>query len=540
MLRLRNILNDISRTHNHAGIHQITRGIEKESLRITPNGKLATTPHPSLFGSPLTHPNITTDYCESMVEFITEPNTDPVKVLTQLEELHIFSTHNLPTEQLWPVSMPCELVPDAHIPAAKYGSSNIGKLKSIYRVGLGNRYGRFLTIAGLHYNFSVSDELWQFLYKDANSQLSFKDFKTDGYLKLIRNFLRNYWLLLYLFGASPCTSKNFLDGKQHDLQDLEGCENTLYSPHATSLRMSDLGFKSNAQDNLLMTYNCLENYIRTLCSAITQPHSRYTNNDLKNSDGHYQQLNQNLLQIENEFYSVVRPKRTTKKGENGLSALTERGIEYVEIRCLDLNPFTPNGITHQQIQFLDTFLLYCLLTDSPALTQQDIQDIRKNQQIVAYNGRDKNLELIKNGQYTPLQSWSNSLFNDLQLTAQLLDDAEHNKTASNTQNTTYSRSVEKEYEKIKDSTLTPSAQILSTLKQQKLEFSEFSMNLSNQYKFYFETKKLNNACLYKSTVEQSVQQQQYAESKVEINFEDYLREYYLGYTQLLDSNRNLQ
>jgi glutamate--cysteine ligase len=343
----------------------IVRGIEKESLRVDPTGHLAMTPHPSALGSALT-----TDYSEALLEFITAPSASIDEVLHELDEIHRYTYQHIGDELLWVSSMPCQLGDDSSIPVGKYGSSNVGKMKQVYRVGLGNRYGRLMqTIAGIHYNFSVPDELWQELQRASGDTQSLQDFKTQGYFATIRNFRRYSWLLLYLLGAAPAVCKSFVRGRDHQLQPVGDDSHSLYTPYATSLRMGDLGYQSKAQSSLVVCYNDLDQYVRTLRSALEQPYPAYDEIGLKDERGNYKQLNTALLQIENEFYSSIRPKRTAEMGETPIHALQDRGVEYIEVRCIDLNPLVPNGINAETIRFVDTF---CRIAQRPIIRNMPV------------------------------------------------------------------------------------------------------------------------------------------------------------------------
>jgi len=127
------------------GIHRITRGIEKESLRVAPEGALSSLPHPSSLGSPLTHPSITTDFSESQLELITAVHDSAEACLQELTRVHQFVYARMGDELLWPSSMPCIVGTDESIPIGAYGTSNIGMAKTVYRRGLGERYGRLLS-----------------------------------------------------------------------------------------------------------------------------------------------------------------------------------------------------------------------------------------------------------------------------------------------------------------------------------------------------------------------------------------------------------
>ena len=196
---------------------------------------------------------------------------------------------------------------------------------------------------------------------------------------MIRNFRRYSWLLMYLFGAAPALDQNFLRGRPHDLDRLDA--DTLFLPWATSLRMSDLGYQNNAQSGLTPCYNSLDSYLSSLRQAVSTPYPPYAEIGTKR-DGEWVQLNTNVIQIENEYYSSIRPKRVTYTGERPIQALMARGVQYVEVRCLDINPFLPLGIDLAESRFLDAFLLFCALQDSPPLAGGECRDCTDNFQRV--------------------------------------------------------------------------------------------------------------------------------------------------------------
>ncbi len=380
------------------------RGIEKESLRSMASGALAMTPHPAALGSALTHPHITTDYSESQLELITRAFTDVDACLDELTQIHQFVYRQLGDEMLWVGSMPCGLPTDETIPIGRYGSSNVGRAKSVYRVGLGHRYGRRMqTISGIHYNWSLP-------------KLS-----SDAYFALIRNFRRHSFLLLYLFGASPAVCSSFVAGREHELQTLHG--NTLYLPHATSLRMGRLGYQSDAQSTLAVSYNSLHSYGASLQQALTQPYPAYEAVGIRNPGGDYNQLATSLLQIENEFYGTIRPKRVIFPGERPLHALRERGVEYVEVRCMDLDPFVPVGIEASTMRFIDLFLLHCLLEHSPPDTPEEIAALGRNQQRVAARGREPGLKLERGPGEVGLVDWGVQIVEQCTPLAEAMDAA---------------------------------------------------------------------------------------------------------------------
>jgi glutamate--cysteine ligase len=380
------------------------RGIEKESLRTTPGGQLALTPHHRALGSALTNPHITTDFSESQVELVTGAHASVQDCLAELTAIHQFVYRAIGDEQLWVSSMPGDLPPDAGIPIGQYGSSNVGQAKRVYRTGLANRYGpRMQTISGIHYNWSMPG------------------LSNDEYFALIRNFRRQSFLLLWLFGASPAVTTGFVEGLAHGLQPLG--DQTLYLPHATSLRMGRLGYQSDAQSALAVSYNGLKGYAASLQDALTSPYPAYEALGIRDDQGRYRQLSTSLLQIENEFYSGIRPKRVIQAGERPLHALRERGVEYVEVRCMDLNPFLPVGIDETTARFLDVFLLHCWLSDSPQDTPQEIAALARNQQSTAARGREPGLRLERDGQQVLLTDWAQELVDACQPIAEKLDEA---------------------------------------------------------------------------------------------------------------------
>jgi glutamate--cysteine ligase len=383
----------------------IRRGIEKESLRAEPDGRLALTPHPARLGSPLAHPHITTDFSESQLELVTGVHASVDAALAELTEIHQVVYHELAalgSELLWVSSMPCGLPTDETIPIGVYGTSNVGRAKSIYRVGLSHRYGRRMqTISGIHYNWSLPGV------------------SNDEYFALIRNFRRNAVVLLYLFGASPAVCSSFVDGREHELQPLG--EHGMHLPHATSLRMGRLGYQSDAQASLAVSYNSLDSYAESLEQALTVPYPAYEAIGVRNPGGEYNQLATTLLQIENEFYGTIRPKRVIQPGERPLHALRERGVEYVEVRLVDLDPFEPVGIGAAAARFLDLFLLHCLLADSPPDTPDEIEAIKLNQHLTAARGREPGLLLERAGQQVELAEWAADIVAQLAPIAAALD-----------------------------------------------------------------------------------------------------------------------
>ena len=437
-------------------VRGMRRGIEKESLRATSDGALALTPHPSALGSALTHPHITTDYSEAQLELITGVHATPETCLEELMHVHQFTYRELGDEMLWVSSMPCNLPADENIPIGRYGSSNVGRAKSVYRMGLAHRYGRRMqTISGIHYNWSMPGVT------------------SEEYFALIRNFRRHAFLLLYLFGASPAVCKTFVAGREHPLQELT--DGTMFMPYGTSLRMGRLGYQSEAQASLAVSYNGLEGYAASLYEALTKPYAAYEAIGIVNPGGEYNQLATSLLQIENEFYGTIRPKRVIRPGERPLHALRERGVEYVEVRLLDLNPFMPVGITLQNVRFLDIFLLHCLMSESPPDTPAEIAALGRNQHKTAAFGREPGLRLERDGGEVPLAEWGAQLVSQFGPIAARLD-AVHGSSD-------YADSLRSAQALLAEPDLLPSARVLAVMAQEHgNSFTAFTRAQSQQTK----------------------------------------------------------
>jgi glutamate--cysteine ligase len=470
-----NVLQDQAVTQTLSGIRH---GVERETLRINTDGGLAQSPHQTALGSALTHEFITTDFSESLLEFITPPEVSVKKTMGQLNDVHKFTVSNIGDERLWPMSMPCFIENQEAIPIANYGSSNVGKMKSLYRVGLKNRYGSMMqAISGVHFNFSLPDEFWQLWLEKTSAEKT--DIKTDkdaisaAYFALIRNYRRFCWLIPYLYGASPAICGSFIKGKETNLPFKKLGRGTYYLPYATSLRMSDLGYTNSAQSDLNICYNQLDSYIASLIAAINQPSETYQKYAGKKDD-EYQQLNANVLQIENELYSPIRPKQPTQSLETPSEALDKRGVSYIEVRALDVNPFSAIGIEENQFYFLDVFLLYCVTKPSALMDAQQYNETEVNLSAVVDHGRDPELMLSNEQQSIGLSTWALQLFSEMQEVALVLDRA--NGT------TNYSVALQLEQQKILDPSLTPSAKILQLLVSQQCDNGSLGLALAEDYK----------------------------------------------------------
>ncbi|MBF7072463.1 glutamate--cysteine ligase [Glaciecola sp. MH2013] len=456
-----------------SALPNIKHGVEREALRVNPNGGLATTVHPTALGATLTHETITTDFSEALLEFITPPEQQARVTLAQLADIHKYVYENIGDERLWPMSMPCFVNSETNIPIARYGSSNVGQMKEVYRKGLHNRYGSMMqVIAGVHFNFSLSDDFWQ-AWCDLHQLENNVDNRSTFHFDLIRNFRRLAWLIPYLYGASPALCQSFLAGKEKNFPFKKLGVGTLYLPFATSLRMSDLGYTNSEQSSLNICYNDLQSYVKSVRVAINTASEHYKSFP-SGQNGEWQQLNDNVLQIENELYSPIRPKQVAKSLEKPSDALEDRGVSYIEVRALDVNPFSPLGIEETQFHFLDVFLLYCLASESPKFTSDDFDESESNLDKVVLEGRKPGLLLENASNSITLVDWANQIFVDLEKVAKQLD------TANNT--VSYSQAVATELKKVNDASLTPSAKWLDTLLEHNIDNSRLGLELAQEYR----------------------------------------------------------
>ena len=518
---LQQALDTLSQPENLSLLANIQRGIEKEGLRCSDQGVISQKPHPKGLGSALTHESITTDYSEALLEFITPVFNSAHEALAYLEIAHRYTYSQLDGEMIWPNSMPCILQGEMSIPIAQYGDSNLGQLKHVYRHGLWHRYGRMMQcISGIHYNVSMPKALWPVLFELEHQRQpedkELQDYISAKYFGLIRNFRRYSWLLFYLFGASPALCESFLDGQPNDLEKIK--EHTLHLPYATSLRMSDLGYQNSAQSDLIVCYNTLDNYVKTLGKAVSEPVTAYDDIGLQNEHGHYKQLNTNLLQIENEYYSDIRPKRVSRNGEKPLEALANDGVEYIEVRSTDLNPFMPLGLDVPQLQFMDVFVSWCLLQGSDDIDDAEYNRIQNNQQKAVMEGRKSGLMLERGDDEVSLQQWGMDIIEEMRELASLMDKARGH--------TFHIDALNQQKLKLADSSLTPSAQVLTAMQEQDVEFSELTRELAQQHrKTLSEPLGKEVMALWKNKAEMSQQQQADLEANDDVSFAEYLNDY---------------
>ena len=450
------------------------RGIERESLRVTGEGRLAQTPHPSALGSALTHPHITTDYSEALLELVTPALPGNGPLMHYLNDLHRFVYAHLGEEELlWATSMPCDLSGEAEIPIARYGSSHYGRIKSIYRHGLLIRYGGMMqAISGVHFNYSLPRGFWPMYADIRRSRDAGQGFASARYFELLRNYRRHGWLVSYLFGASPAMCRSFLQGQPDGQLAARGAD-TLVGEHATSLRMSDLGYRNRSQSAVAVSVNSLEEYLRDLRHAVHTPHPQYAALGVKVA-GEYRQLSGNVLQIENEYYSYIRPKRTLQPGERTAHALARGGVEYIEVRALDNSAFDPVGVNSRKLHFLEAFLQLLLLKDSPPIEPAEEAAIERNHLRVARRGREPGLQLERDARSVPLAVWAAELLDGLQAVCEWLDGADAARP--------YAGALRDQLAKLQEPDRTPSARLLAELEEHDESFAALALRVSRRHR----------------------------------------------------------
>ena len=532
------------------------RGLEKESLRVDRRGRLAHTRHPSGLGSALTHPYLTTDYAEALPELVTPPYPSNWETLQFLCDLHIFMAKHLEDELLWAQSMPCRIPSGDKVPIAVYGSSNLGQLRSVYRRGLGFRYGRAMqTISGVHFNYSAPLEFWRLFYERERSaqglrersahglgersakgsrerpsqalqermaqgsrepsSLSLKDFISGQYMGAIRNYRRLAWLLIYLFGASPAFCKSFPAAPSPYLREQDA--DTWFAPFGTSLRMSDIGYRNRSQSELQISMNSLDDYLAGMVAAVTTANPRYEAIGVR-VDGEYRQLNANTLQMEAEYYSPIRPKPPADNPHRPTVALRENGVNYLEVRTLDLNMMDPLGVNAQQLRFVEALLLYCLLSDSHPIDSAEQAEIDERDLLVAREGRRPGLQLPRAGRTVALTRWAEEALASIREVAALLDE----------DGGSYAAAVDSQRETVANPELTPSARILHHMRSEGASFFELALETSRQQHRYFAELRLpaEKEAWLEELARESLEQQALLEAEPEKTFEDYLRDYF--------------
>lgn len=514
-----------------AALQESRTGLEKESLRVTPNSTLAQTDHPKVLGSALTHPWITTDYSESLIELITPPQARAPAALDFLLDIESFVYQHLDNELLWTTSMPCVLNGEQDIRIAEYGRSNAGLMKHVYRQGLAWRYGKTMqVIAGIHFNYSIAEPFWQPWQMVEQHQGSLREFRDEQYMALTRNLLRYGWLIIYLFGTSPAICKSFLGGRKAPATMRELNDYTLYEPYGTSLRMGNIGYTNSKESasGVQVCYDSVSSYTESLRRAIHTPSPEYEKIGVK-VDGVYRQLNTNILQIENEYYSTVRPKQPLQGFEKPVNALKKRGIKYIELRSVDINIFHPAGLTYEQLRFLEVFMHFCLFQASPKIDSTERQLINSNQMLVAHQGRKPGLILQSGERQMSLKDWGLELLEQMQPVADLL--------ARVHQEPAYTVAVQHQRELLFNPEATPSAQMMAEMHEKGASFFSFAQAKSRQHRDFFLKRQLSQirTTEFVQMAQDSLYQQQVIENSDEISFDQFLAAYFSGEVSVNDN-----
>lgn len=450
-------------------LKNIRVGLEREALRVDSQGRLSKKPHPKAFGSPLKNERVTLDFSESQLELTTPPLENENQALSYLLKLERFVSHRIGNELMWAFSMPPKLPKDSAIPLANYGTSVEAQKKDRYRQGLKTRYGGAMqTISGIHFNFSLDPASWAKLAKIYNSNLNAPEFRDVKYFDLMRNVIRHVPMCTYLFGYSPIIDKSYKLNHGGKLKPFD--KNSLYGPYATSLRLSEFGYHNTKRSNIHVSYNSINDYLNNLYTAISTPSKTWS--ALAATNHRVNQLNTNILQLENEFYTSVRPKQKSHihKNESVICNLACAGVEYVELRTVDLNPTAPTGIRLEHVRFLRVFLTWCLLKPSPKFKDGEQHTLENNQRLVALRGREPGLKITIGGEEKTFTTWAEQLCAELKEVAKTIDAAEHTHH--------YSSAVQAQIAKFKNPNLTPSAKLLAALK--KTNYINYGLELATK------------------------------------------------------------
>lgn len=502
------------------------RGLEKESLRITPQGRIAATGHERGLGSALTHPSITTDYSESLLELVTPTFTDSAALLAFLSDLHQFVYQQIGEERLWASSMPGEIGSEAELPIAQYGRSNRGRFKHVYRQGLQTRYGGLMqAIAGVHFNYSLHESFWPVFAQILKSHEDGAPFITEGYLGLVRNYRRHGWLVPYLFGNSPALCSSFVSGPLPEGLERRG-PGTLVAPYATSLRMSDVGYRNRTETAVAVSANSLHGYLRDLVSAVLKPHAQYAKLGVQ-VEGKYRQLNANLLQISNEYYTYIRPKRVPRASENMCQALLRAGVEYVEVRALDLCAYAAPGANLSELLFVEALLVLLTLKDSPPIGASEQEALDRNHVRAARQGREPGLQLEREGRRVALHAWGEELLDSMQGVCELLDAGAAARP--------YQSALAAQREKFADPDKLPSARVVRELAAGEGDHVSWALELSAEHRRQLLNEHRADATRmqeFKAQAEQSLLEQERIEASDKLSFEQTLEQELGRYRQV--------
>lgn len=459
-------------------LHNGMFGIEREALRIDEESfSISQTVHPAKLGSSFSNKFITTDFSESLLELITPPLPIQNNDLSFLENLHHFVSLNIENEILWPYSIPPTIKDDNEIPIAYYGLSNHALFKRAYRRGLAQRYGKIMqACAGLHFNYSFSEKLFRQNILDEDKKLN----KNFIYFRALRNLHRMNWMILYFTGASPIVTSNFVNKSQYDLKKID--QSTYYLPYSTSLRMSDLGYSNIMKSDLSISLDTLESYIKDLRLATATPSSLFQNISTDYTE-ESSQINTNILQIEDEYYATSRPKSDRAEYQRTIENLAHFGVNYIELRSPDINPFERVGIDKDTVHFLEMLVIYCALKSSPIINNDEKEEIKKNDLLVCTQGRKTESFLMRKGKKISIKNWAFEILDDMQDVANYL----------NLGNVNYSQILLEKKEQIANPELTLSSRLLELILKNKVSYSDLALELADKNKrFYKQKSKTSN------------------------------------------------
>lgn len=495
------------------------RGIERETLRVDPKGKVVNTAHPSGLGEKLTNGFVTVDFSEGLLELITPPFTDQGACFGFLKDATAYTQQSLyNNEIMWAGSMPPDVTED-EIEIATFGSNPSAEMKQVYREGLALRYGKTMqVISGIHYNFSISEKFLDRLEIEGFSG-SLMDRKSYLYFRLIKRYYQLSWILPYLFGCSPVCAKSLASNGASYLQDLD--ETHYVGEYATSLRMSDLGYQSKAQESLFISCEDVQSYAHDLLKATDTRYSDYIRFGVKDENGTYLQLNDNILQIENEYYNTIRPKQIAKCCERPACALLKRGVEYMEVRLLDVDIFSEVGIAEETGLFVEVFLMLCMLASELEYNETLVLDASDNFEKVVKQGRKPGLALVRNGESKNFKDWGEDILKYCMVIAKYMDNGLAEKGE-------YQKSVQAQIEKLQDVSLTPSARVLREVEIFNGSYHDWLLDKSAQHaaallKYDIPMKSRE---LFDQQVQDSIEAWQKMEDADMGSFEDYIAGYF--------------
>ena len=413
-------------------------GIEREGLRVTNEGKLALTPHPKVFEKKICNPYITTDFSESQIEVITPTFNSVEECYNFTNVLYDIVAQEIGDEYLWPISMPCILPEDKDIPIAEFCECPMGINARRYREQLMKKYGgKRQLISGIHYNFSFQDDFLKELHKKVGEGTSFREFKDNVYLKLVRNYLRYRWLIIYLLCGSNVIHDSFEKEYIESLNKIN--EDTYHNESALSYRNSQYGYKNNI--DLYPNYDSVKAYVDSM------------NNFVKDK----------VLESHKELYSQVRLKAADI--DNFLESLEKDGIKYLEYRSLDINPFEKGGISLNDLKFLEVFNIFLLVKEESDYEKWQ-EEALDNQKLIAEQGLS-NVNLKRDGKNISKEEWGLELLRYI-------------KNINDELNLVSNEIILEMIDKIKDFKITYAYKMLKKVKSEG--FVEANLSLAKKYK----------------------------------------------------------